>query len=274
MKITKGIQFRSIRHNRRAASPAVSMVIITAATVVLVLVSGTYAFQVLERQQAASEFDTIQKSMLAFDDAVRDIAWDRGGSRSIRFTVRYGLMRLQPENKTISVGVGGTNLNYQYKSAVVKYYMADSYSSLGNDYASYILGDNKTVVSSITDSIGQVFVAQEAGFASIAMSYRVRVSSEGPAVTINGSQKLNYVDIVLIKLSSVNSAIGSSDFDLVAKNVGVTTEQYGPFPVGSGNEYSVAVSVDGLPTATLPVAGLESGRVVFNLIISEVKIST
>jgi len=274
MKITKGIQFRSIRHNRRAASPAVSMVIITAATVVLVLVSGTYAFQVLERQQAASEFDTIQKSMLAFDDAVRDIAWDRGGSRSIRFTVRYGLMRLHPENKTISVGVDGTNLNYQYKSAVVKYYMADSYSSLGSEYASYILGDSKTVVSSITDSIGQVFVAQEAGFASIALSYRVRVSSEGPAVTINGSQKLNYVDIVLIKLSSVNSAIGFSDFDLVAKNVGVITKQYGPFPVGSEKDYSVTVSVDGAPTATLPVVGLEAGRVVFNLIISEVKIST
>ncbi len=274
MKITKGVQFRSIRHSRRAASPAVSMVIITAATVVLVLVSGTYAFQVLERQQAVSEFDTIQKSMLAFDDAVRDIAWDRGGSRSIRFTVRYGLMRLHPENKTISVGVDGTNLNYQYKSAVVKYYMADSYSSLGSEYGSYILGDSKTVVSSITDSIGQVFVAQEAGFASIALSYRVRVSSEGPAVTINGSQKLNYVDIILIKLSSVNSAIGSSDFDLVAKNVGVTTEQYGPFPVGSEKDYSVTVSVDGLPTATLPVGGLEAGRVVFNLIISEVKIST
>ena len=132
MKVTEKTQFRSIRKNRRAASPAVSMVIITAATVVLVLVSGTYALQVLERQQAASEFDTVQKSILAFDDAVRDIAWDRGASRSIRFTTNYGTMRILSNNKSINIKVQGTPLNYNFTTAVVKYSMQDIYASFGS----------------------------------------------------------------------------------------------------------------------------------------------
>ena len=44
------------------------MVIITAVTAILVLVSGNYAYQVLERQQGASEFDAVRKSFLAFED--------------------------------------------------------------------------------------------------------------------------------------------------------------------------------------------------------------
>ena len=49
---------QSLRKNRKAASPAVSAVIITAATVVLVIVSSLYALQVLTRQEAQAEFIT------------------------------------------------------------------------------------------------------------------------------------------------------------------------------------------------------------------------
>lgn len=258
---------RHIIKNRRAASPAVSMVIITAATVVLVLVSGSYALQVLQRQQAASEFDTVQKSILAFDDAVRDIAWDRGGSRTVRFTTNYGNMRLMSSNKSFEISAEG--FSYSFATAVVKYYMPSWYFTLGNGYSSYILGNESTVVSSLTDSFGQVLVKQEPGFASIALNYRVRVSREGPS-TLVGSTYINYVDILVIRLNCTNLSVGSGDFDLVARNVGLTTYSYGPYSVGTG---TISVASDGVPTKSIQL-DLGAGQVMFNLIIADVRVST
>jgi len=259
---------RHILKNRRAASPAVSMVIITAATVVMVLVSGSYAFQVLERQQAAREFETVQKSILAFDDAVRDIAWDRGGSRSVRFTTNYGIMRLMSSSKSFQITT--SQFSYTFTTGVVKYDMPSSYFTLGNGYSSYILGDESTVVSSLADSFGQALVKQEAGFASIALNYRVRVSQEGPS-TLVGSTPINYVDILVIRLNCTDLSLGSGDFDLVAKNVGLNTTSYGPYPVG--NAGTISVASDGVPTKSIQL-DLENGQVMFNLIIADVRVST
>ncbi len=55
MRRLKEPPFKAIRGNKKATSPAVSAVIITAVTVVLVLVAGTYAQQILERQRGNSE---------------------------------------------------------------------------------------------------------------------------------------------------------------------------------------------------------------------------
>ncbi len=254
------MQNKSLRYNRRGASPAISMIIITAVTVVLVMVSGTFALQALERQQAAAEFDTVQKSVLAFDDAVRDIAWDAGGTRSIRFTTNYGNMRLIASNKSFTITGPFT---YDFSTAVIKYQMPFAYISLGSGYSSYILGDDRPVVSSITDSFGQVLVKQEKEFSSIALNYRVRVTGEGPATTVNGVA-LTYVDILVIRLNCTSVAIGSGDFDLTAKNVNLTTQSFGPT---TASRITVQSS-DGQP---VPIE-LGSGNYMYNLIVANVQV--
>lgn len=254
---------RNIKRNRKAASPAISMVIITAATVVLVLVSSGFALQALERQQAAAEFDTVQKSMIAFDDAVRDIAWDVGGSRSVRFTNNYGNMRLIASNRSFQISI--PNNTTVINTSVIQYQMPFAYLSLGNEYSSYILGDNSPVISSLTDSFAQVLVKQEKDFASIALNYRVRVSREGPSTVVSG-QSLTYVDILVIRLNSTSVAIQSGDFDLTAKNVGLTTIPFPPTPVSAGGK--IIVSSGGVEN----YVQLDAGDYVFNLIIADVQV--
>lgn len=247
------------RHNRRGASPAISMVIITAITVVLVMVSGTVALQALERQQAAAEFDTVQKSILAFDDAVRDIAWDIGGTRSVRFTTNYGNMRLIATNKSFTISGPFT---YGFATSVVKYQIPFGYFSLGHGYSSYILGDNRTLVSSILDSSAQVLVRQEQEFSSVSLNYRVRVTREGPSTIVNGVS-LNYVDILVIRLNCTTVSIGAGDFDLTAKNVRLTTQSYGPT---STNQITVA-SGD-----VTNVITLDAGNYMYNLVVADVQV--
>ncbi len=267
MKVLKNTRFRSIRKNQAASSPAVSIVIITAATVVLVLVAGTYANQVLERQQAASEFDTVQNSILAFDDAVRDIAWDNGASRSIRFTTKYGDVRPISGNKTFEITTSEFSGFPTITTSVVKYSILSNYLTIGTGYSSYILGDESPVVSSLTDSLGQALVKQEKGFATIGFNYRVRVYREGPSVVVD-SKSINYVNIMVIRLNCNNSSVGYDDFELVAKNVGLSTTSYGPFPVGEG---TVSVVSDGVQESVQ--LDLDAEQVMFNLIIADVQVS-
>jgi hypothetical protein len=253
---------RNIKRNTKAASPAISMVIITAATVVLVLVSSGFALQALTRQQAAAEFDVVKQSILAVDDAVRDIAWDIGGSRSVRFTTNYGNMRLISSNRSFQIS---GPFVYTFNTSVIQYQMPFAYLSLGNGYSSYILGDDSPAISTLTDSFAQVSLNQEKDFASIALNYRVRVSREGPSTVVSG-QSLTYVDILVIRLNSTSAAIGSGDFDLTAKNVGLTTQSFGPRGVNPGEGITVN---SGDFESHIP---LDPGNYMFNLIIADVQI--
>ncbi len=246
--------------NRRAASPAVSMVIITAATVVMVMIASGFALSALTHQQAAAEFDTVQDSILAYDDAVRDVAWDLGGSRSVRFTTQYGNMRLIASQKSFSIT---GPINYNFTTAVVKYQMPNGYLTLGNGYSEYVLGNSGTVVSSLTDSFAQVMVNQEKDFTSISLNYRVRVTTEGPSTNVQG-MILNYVDILIIRLNCTSVAIGSGDFDLTAKNLGLTTQSIGPVQVNQG----ITVTSDGKSNSI----ALSSGTYMFNLIVADVQV--
>ena len=266
---------QSLRKDKKAASPAVSAVIITAATVVLVIVSSLYALQVLMRQEAQAEFGTAQNSLLAFDDALRDIAWDRDGSRSVRFTAKYGNMRLIDDGKSFSVNASGFKdaagldayFSQEFSTSVVKYQMPNSYGLSESD-SSYILGDSRPIVSSLSDSYGQALIVHESDITSITLNYRVRVS-EGGAIQV-GSKTVHYVDIFVIRLISGNSIIGDTDFDLVCKNVGLTTNTSTEYTLNG--PISIA-AIGGSESDTVHLT-LTGDSVVFNMIISEVKVST
>lgn len=270
---------QNLRKNTKAASPAVSAIVITAATVVLVLISSIYALQVLTRQEAGAEFETTQNSILVFDDSVRDIAWDRGGSRSVRFAVKYGNMLLINESKRFEINASGFNEAsdsyklYEFSTAVVKYQMPYGYGTSGTG-TSYILGDISNVVSRLPDSLGQALVEYKTDFASVTLNYRVRVTEEG-SVVVNSSTTYHYVDIFVIRLTCNSSEIEAGDFDLVCKNVGLETI--------SSNVYKVSVNATH-PTISVSYGGrsdqvvldfLEPGNnVIFNLIIADVRVST
>ena len=271
IKISKVCRPR-ILNNRKAASPAISMVIITAATVVMVLVASTYAFQLLIQQQASSEFSTVQKSILSFDDAVRDIAFDRGGSRSVRFTASFGNMLLLDGEKTFQISEPSLGYNYQFTTAVVKYSMPYTLTSLSE--SPYFIGDSKGIVSSLTESAGQAFVKQESGSANVFLNYRVRVNEEGTSTKlVNSSIRINYVDIFVIRLTCATSSVGAGDFDLQCKNVGLSTTQSPLYTVPGDGLITLSATVNGAASGDVNIDLTAGQKVIFNLIVAEVRVA-
>jgi len=265
---------RRVRKTTRAMSNAVSMVIITAATIVLVLVASNYAYQVLEHQRGASEFDAVKKSFIAFDDAVRDVALDEHGSRSAHFTVSYGMLELVPNSLPLHVTVNEYfDVSYSDNVGYVRYTLPSDYVNLGSNYKEYLLGDNKTVVNSTTEDLACALIDQESSQIRLTFYYRVRIL--GPnIVQVNGSM-VGYIEILIIKLTASQHSVGKGvgRFYLIAKNVNITTESFGPYD--AYDQITVNVTLGGVSTSVnmnLNVKG-QVNYVVFNFVIAEISVS-
>lgn len=260
-----------LERNRKAVSPAISMVIITSVTVVLVLVAGNYAYQVLERQRAASEFDAVKKSFVTFDDAIRDVAWDRNGVRSARFTINYGVLEVIPADAARGLPINVTikeypDAKYINFTGCLRYNLSTYYVTFGNGYRSYLFGDNKTAISKGTENFGAALIEQRSSWLSLTLYYRVKVSRT--SVVQVGNDAVNYVDILIIKITAARWSVYKGDIDLAARNKAITAISYGPY--NAGNNCTVSVSIDGL--IDMVSVNLVPGKVVFNFVIAEVQV--
>ncbi len=256
------------------------MAIITAATIVMVLVSSTYAYSALQRQQASSEFDAMQKSFQTFDDTVRDVAWNRASARTTHFTADYGFLEfVGPYNLSINAQVGSQNIAFtpDVQTSVVRYNLSTSYLTFGNNYQNYLIGDSRAILDEPTQPAGQLVVAQKNAWINVNLAYRVRVM-------IENSSDCSYVDVLVTKLYCDSAGTNGGDFDLLARNTQVTTKTYpqAPITLSSPASYTVqttlkdsqgvAISVPYLSNPDHVSGVLVQGKVVFNFIVTTVQV--
>lgn len=264
---------RRVLRNRRAVSPAISIVIITAVTIVLVLVTSSYAYQILDRQRAAAEFDDIKSSVIAYDDAVRAIAWDRTASRSVRYKMTYGNLQFMPNALTLQVtaSINGNDFSQTLYAGILTYSMPTAYVTFGNGYESYLLGDADQLSFS-NESFSQALIRQDLRFVNITLQYRIRVTTEGP-ITVIGGKNVTYVDILLIRLTSDKPFIISGDFELVARNQGVNVYPSNLWDVGADGDCSISVASGGSVSTANMSLPQGTSAVLFNLIVGDVQVS-
>lgn len=253
--------------------------IMTAVTVALVLAAFIYAYQMLEQQRGVSEWEIARKSILAFNDALENVAWKPGATRSTRFTVQYGYLQLIPDagNIAISATVNGeaqslSNASYPGMTGMIKYWLSTEYVSFDPDYEMYILGNSSSLISSSSDSYGRAVINQQPGMVTMTLDYRVRAMRT--AVIDVGGVRTNYVDIWVIKLSMLVPSAWSyiNEFDLQAKTLSVVTASH-RF-VGVTDQTSViSVQIGSSPVSQVPIELTVPGTVVYNVVVADVQVN-
>jgi len=262
--------------NNRALSYTVSAVLITGTTIILVLVAAVYAYQILEQQRGVAEFEVAKKSILAFNDALENVAWKPGASRSTRFSIQYGYLQLVPNANLISISatVNGqpqslSNNTFPGSTGVIAYWLSNKYVAFGSStYESYILGSSSSVISGSADSYGRAVIRQQTGWVTITLDYRVRAMRTA-VIKVNNIDT-NYVDIWVIKLTLPYSGSYINDFDLMAQCLNVRTTSY-RFDV-SNQTSVVSVRIGSAPTYQVPITLVVPGQVVFNVVVAEVQV--
>lgn len=258
-----------LRQNK-AVSYAISAIIITAVTATFVIVVSLYAYQVLEQQRGAAEFEVAKKSILAFDDALQDAAWKLNASRAVRFKVEFGNLLLIPNAATLNVTATIGSSNYALESistGVIRYSTSTRYITLGENYTSYILGDSDLIVTDSTKSLGRALIEQKPNFVNITLSYRARAMRTS-YLNVNGT-KVNYVSIWLIRVVT-NSASHIKNFDLKAKSLGIQTSSIDP---GVSVTSNCTISIESESESRSATISLNPGKVVFSVIVAEVQVS-
>lgn len=86
----------SLRKDKKAVTPAISTVIMTAALVTLVLVSMSYAKNYLDVQMAGSEFSAEKQFMLSTGLQIDAVAWTIGATQTVQYTTRYAQVTFVP----------------------------------------------------------------------------------------------------------------------------------------------------------------------------------
>lgn len=262
-----------MNRSRQGVSYAISAVIMTAAIVVLVFVTSVYTYQVLEQQRGAAEFQVVEKSLLAFDDALENIAWKPAGTRSTQFTIDYGHLDLVG-NVPLRIQVAGyAGASRNFTTGLLRYYTQTSYVNLGENYSAYVLGDHQ-LISNGTGPYGRAFVEQKSGWVSITLAYGVRaMETSTVTVTHNGTHVVSYVDIWVIQIDTDTAAhIGT--FDLRATCLDVVTSSTVVYPIGSTRQFNISAQLGtGDATQTLVRLSPSADQVVFNYVTAYVRVT-
>jgi len=267
-------------HSNRAVSYTVSAMLITGTTIILVLVASIYAYQILEQQRGLAEFEVAKKSFLAFNDALENVAWKPGASRSTRFTVQYGYLQLIPNVDSNKISINATvngspqslsNDTFPGSTGLIKYWLSTKYVSFDPTYESYILGDSSSVISGSADSYGRAVIRQQTGWVTVTLDYRVRAMRT--AVIKVNNVDTNYVDVWVIKLKMLVPHEWSyiHDLDLQAKSLSVRTASHS-FSVSNAAS-SVSVRIGTAQAYQVPITLVVPGQVVFNVVVAEVQIN-
>jgi len=226
-----------------------------------------------------SEFEVAKKSILAFNDALENVAWKPAASRSTRLTVQYGYLQLVPNTNSISINatINGqpqqlSNSTFPGSTGTINYWLSTKYVSYDPSYESYILGNRSSIISGSADSYGRAVIRQQTGWVTITLDYRVRAMRTS-VIKVNDVDT-NYVDVWVIKLKMLvpNAWSYVYDFDLQARCLSVRTASYS-FTNVSNSTTVVSVRIGTAPAYQVPVTLVVPGQVVFNVVVAEVQVS-
>ncbi|MEM3673161.1 MAG: hypothetical protein QW468_02890 [Candidatus Bathyarchaeia archaeon] len=273
MKVSRPERIK-LKRDKNGVSPAISTVIMTAATVVLVLVASQYAYRIMEQNKGAAEFATAKKAMLTLDDSIEYVADKPQTSRSTQFTANYGRIELIPNalNLTMTVNVANNSTSYSTTFGLIKYSISTAYVNYGGDYREYILGDEKVIVTRGTEDLGQIVVEQKSGLVSVILSYRVYAAKTYETVSLG--QNVTYVDVRIIKIEVQRASAYAGELDIIARCVDRSAIFSHVFDVPSdGITATVSAKIGESPMDSWTSAPLRKGIVVFNFIVSVVSIS-
>jgi hypothetical protein len=140
---------RSLSRDKKAVSPAISTVILTGVTVVLILVAMNYANGFMSMRMAENEFSANKQFMLTTGLQVDDIAWTVGRTQTSRYTSQYGSIQFQSYalEYTVEVndGSGWQNLS-SVKTGMILYSIPVNMYTVGNGYFEYLSSTNSSFI--------------------------------------------------------------------------------------------------------------------------------
>jgi hypothetical protein len=217
---------RRMLNNKKAASPAISTIIMTAATIVLVLVAMGYSNDFLGKRMAENEFSANRQFMLTTALQVDDMAWTIGRTQTVRYTSSYGTMKFQTAalNYTFEVYDGSDwTTVFSNVTGMILFNMPVASYSMGNGYFERIYPSNSSfLMEGASAPTTHVFCVEklpmaEGNYTRIVAVPTIRMLNS--SIT-SQTGTTNYVKFYLPTLEpAISSPYNSQSITLIGSNV-------------------------------------------------------
>jgi len=218
---------QSLRKDKRAVSPAISTVILTAAVVVMILVAMSFANSFLDARMAENEFSTNKQFMLTTGLQIDDIAWTIGRTQTVRYSSKYGNMKFQSPavNYTFEV-YDGSNWEtlFNRTTGMILFNIPVGIYSVSNNYFERIMpsSNGSFLQEGPSAPVSHVFCVEklpmkEGNYTRIVVVPSIRMLNstiEGPAGT-----PTNYFKFYLPTLESGQHLYRSQSITMTGKDI-------------------------------------------------------
>jgi hypothetical protein len=233
------IPFNKLGRNERAISPAISSTIITAAIIVMLLVTMVFANNYLNSRMAQNEFNTMQQFMQTTGLQIDDVAWTIGRTQTTRFASKFGQVNFTSVALNYALYVNNTNTWVaNFTTGVLMFNMPTDMYNIANGYMERIFpSDSSFLQQGASAPVSQVFIIERVPM-NDSNSVRIVVA---PAIRMlnstitTGGQTTNYYNCYLPILQQGSNPYLSQSITLATKGVNVQTVQ---------NINSIKITVD------------------------------
>ena len=225
----KRISLFRFKRNRKAISPAISTVIVTAAIVSLLLVAIVFANDFLNTRLAENEFEATKQFMQTVGLQIDDIAWTIGRTQTIRYASNFGFLRFESValNYTIFINDNVISLA-SYTTGVLIFNMPIEHYNLANNYFERVFpsSDGSFIQEGPSAPVNHVFVIEklpmaDGDFIRIVVAPSIRMLN---STVSTGGVDTNYFKFYLPTLSSGTHRYRSQSVTLVGGPVSVETQ--------------------------------------------------
>jgi hypothetical protein len=214
------------RKSETAISPAISTVIITAAIVVMLLVTVTFANNYLSQRLAENEFDAMKQFMQTTGLQLDDVAWTVGRTQTVRYASTYGQVYFESPALNYTVLVDD-NPVANFTTGVLLFNMPSVKYNLGTDYHEAILpsNDRNFLQQGTSAPVSQVFVVEivpmkDGNYIRVVVAPSIRMLN---STITTGGTLLNYFNFYLPLLEQGSHPRLSQSVTLQGTTINVQT---------------------------------------------------
>ncbi len=226
-----GASLYRLRRDRKAASPAISSVILTSAVVVLLLVTVAFSNNFLNARMAENEFSAMKQFMQTTGLQMDDVAWTIGRTQTVRYASRFGFVNFESLALNYSVYVdkgSGYIFLASFSTGIILFNMPVSKYSIGNNYHERLLpaGDRSFLQKGTSAPVCHVYVIEkvpmnDGSYIRVVAAPSVRMLNS--TISINGEVK-DYFKFYMPILNSGTHPRNSQSITLVGNTVSANTE--------------------------------------------------
>lgn len=195
--------------------------ILTAAAIIMILVTVAFSNNLLNTRMAENEFSTNKQFMRTIGLQIDDVAWTIGRTQTVSYTCRFGYINFQEAvlNYNIEVHTTSETHTLELQTGIIMYNVPVSTYSVGENYFEPIMYTGYFVQNGSLAPVSQVYCIEKLSMAN-GSSVRVVVA---PTIrmlnsTLVGYENLRYKFYLPI-LETGQNRYGSNSISLTGSSI-------------------------------------------------------